>query len=382
MLEWQTELKDPREFMEALKIDLFADEVFVFTPKGDVVSLRRGSTPIDFAYAIHTEVGNHTVGAKVNGAIVSLGYELQMGDRVDIMTNKSSGPSRDWLNIVKTQSARAKIRSYFSKVTRVDDLQRGRDELGKVMRKHGLGLSSSASVRALDAVATDMNYASADDMFAGIGAGKLSAKHVGTKLLKRMAKDGDKTAEKAAAAAVEPEGLPITQPMRPPRSKRHKVGGGVRVVGIDDVLVRLARCCNPVPGDEIVGFVTRGRGVSVHRKDCPNAAELLRSPERIIEVAWDRASASTYQVEIWVEALDRMRLLQDVTAALGESGVNILSASTQTHRDGLTEMRFLFELGNMDQLQTVLKSVLGVPGVFEAHRMLPGEGMGRKRADA
>ena len=378
MLEWQTELKDPREFMEALKIDLFADEVFVFTPKGDVVSLRRGSTPIDFAYAIHTEVGNHTVGAKVNGSIVPLGYELQVGDRVDIMTNKSSSPSRDWLNIVKTQSARAKIRSYFSKVTRVDDLQRGRDELGKVMRKHGLGLSSSASAKALEAVAEDMNYAAADDMLAGIGAGKLSAKQVGTKLLKRMAKEGDKTAEKLAA---EPEGLPPTQPMRPPRSKRQKIGGGVRVVGIDDVLVRLARCCNPVPGDAIVGFVTRGRGVSVHRRDCPNATELLRSPERIIDVEWDRESASTYQVEIWVEALDRMRLLQDVTAALGESGVNILSASAQTHRDGLVEMRFLYELGNMDQLQAVLNTVRGVDGVFEAHRMLPGEGAGRKRSE-
>ncbi len=381
MLEWQTELKDPREFMEALKIDLFEDEVFVFTPKGDVVSLRRGSTPIDFAYAIHTEVGNHTVGAKVNGAIVPLGYELQMGDRVDIMTNKSSGPSRDWLNIVRTSSARSKIRSYFSKVNRVDDLQHGREELGKVMRKHGMGIGSTTAAKALDAVAKDMNYAAADDMLAGIGGGKVSAKQVGTKLLKRMAKDGSKgVAEKTGAEHGEM--LPLTQPMRPPRAKRQKPGGGVKVVGIDDVLVRLAHCCNPVPGDSIVGFVTRGRGVSVHRRDCPNAAELLKSPERIIDVEWDRSSASTYQVEIYIEALDRMRLLQDVTAALGESGVNILAASTQTQRDGIVNMRFLFELGNMDQLQSVLRTVHSIDGVFEARRTLPGETSGQRKAGA
>jgi len=379
MLEWQTELKDPREFMEALKIDLFEDEVFVFTPKGDVVSLRRGSTPIDFAYTIHTEVGNRTVGAKVNGAIVPLGYELQMGDRVEIMTNKSSTPSRDWLNIVRTSSARSKIRSYFSKVNRVDDLQHGREELGKVMRKHGMGIGSSTAAKALEAVAKDMNYASADDMLAGIGGGKLSAKQVGTKLLKRMAKDGQKgVAEKLPGEA--PDMLPLTQPMRPPRSKRQKPGGGVKVVGIDDVLVRLAHCCNPVPGDGIVGFVTRGRGVSVHRRDCPNAVDLLKSPERIIEVEWDRAASSTYQVEIYVEALDRMRLLQDVTAALGESGVNILAASTQTQRDGIVNMRFLFELGNMDQLQSVLRTVHSIDGVFEARRMLPGESSGQRKA--
>ena len=215
MLEWQTELKDPREFMEALKIDLFEEEVFVFTPKGDVISLKRGSTPIDFAYAIHTEVGNHTVGAKVNGSIVPLGYELQMGDRIDILTNKNSSPSRDWLNIVKTSSARSKIRSYFSKVNRVDDLARGREELGKVMRKHGMGIGSSTASKALEVVAKDMNYASADDMLAGIGGGKVSAKQVGTRLLKGMAKEGQKGAAEKLPAEVS-DALPLTQPMRPP----------------------------------------------------------------------------------------------------------------------------------------------------------------------
>ncbi len=376
MLEWQTELKDPREFMEALKIDLFEEEVFVFSPKGDVISLKRGSTPIDFAYAIHTEVGNHCVGAKVNGSIVPLGYELQMGDRIEVLTNKNSKPSRDWLNIVKTSSAKSKIRNFFSKVTREDDLIRGRDELAKVMRKHGLGIGSKAAEKAIDAVAKEMNYAHAEDVLAGIGGGKISAKQVGTKLLKLMAKDGD-------VAKPEPkvEEFPLSQPMIAPKSKRRKQGGGIKVKGIDDVLVRLARCCNPVPGDKIIGFVTRGRGVSVHRLDCPNARELLSAPERIIDVEWDLGTETTYQVEIFIEALDRLRLLQDVTSALAESGVNIIASSTTTHRDGLVDMRFLFETGDLSRLDAVLREVRAVSGVFEARRMLPGEATQKRRGD-
>jgi GTP diphosphokinase / guanosine-3',5'-bis(diphosphate) 3'-diphosphatase len=376
MLEWQTELKDPREFMEALKIDLFEEEVFVFSPKGDVISLKRGSTPIDFAYAIHTEVGNHCVGAKVNGSIVPLGYELQMGDRIEVLTNKNSKPSRDWLNIVKTSSAKSKIRNFFSKVTREDDLIRGRDELAKVMRKHGLGIGSKAAEKAIDAVAKEMNYAHAEDVLAGIGGGKISAKQVGTKLLKLMAKDGD-------VAKPEPkvEEFTLSQPMIAPKSKRRKQGGGIKVKGIDDVLVRLARCCNPVPGDKIIGFVTRGRGVSVHRLDCPNARELLSAPERIIDVEWDLGTDTTYQVEIFIEALDRLRLLQDVTSALAESGVNIIASSTTTHRDGLVDMRFLFETGDLSRLDAVLREVRAVSGVFEARRMLPGEATQKRRGD-
>lgn len=377
MLEWQTELKDPREFMEALKIDLFEDEVFVFTPKGDVVSLRRGSTPIDFAYAIHTEVGHHCVGAKVNGAIVSLGYELQMGDRVDILTNKSSGPSRDWLNIIKTSSARSKIRNYFSKANRVDDLQSGRDELTKILRKQGMGLGSQGMNKALDAVAEEMNYQASDDLLASIGGGKTSPKQVTTKLIKHISKSTGAVKE---AEESTPTLLPTT-PMTPPRAKRRRTQSGVHVKGIDDLLVRLARCCNAVPGDEIVGFVTRGRGVSVHRRDCPNARELLSQQERIIDVEWDIGQASTYQVEIVIEALDRTRLLQDVSIAMADTGVNVLSAAVSTDRQGIATMRFLFELGNMDQLNKVLSTVRVVDGVFEARRMLP-EGSGRKGSGA
>jgi len=373
MLEWQTELKDPREFMEALKIDLFEDEVFVFTPKGDVVSLRKGSTPVDFAYAIHTEVGNHTVGAKVNGSIVPLGYELQMGDRIEIMTNKSTGPSRDWLNIVKTSGARSKIRTYFSKVSRTDDMQRGRDELQKIVRKQGLSISSHAGVKALGHVAKDLNYSEGDDLIAAIGSGKVSAKMVVGRLIKLL------SVEPAGKVEVEPapnELLP-TMPMTPPRSRRRSPTG-VRVKGIDDLLVRLARCCNPVPGDRIVGFVTRGRGVSVHREDCPNARDLLRQQERIIEVEWDTENTTTYQVEIFIEARDRTRLLNEVTAVLAEAGVNVLSANIATDKQGIASMRFLFELGNMEQLGAVLARVRGIEGVFNADRMKPAPPTGRK----
>jgi GTP pyrophosphokinase len=374
MLEWQTELKDPREFMEALKIDLFEDEVFVFTPKGDVVSLRKGSTPIDFAYMIHTEVGHHCVGAKVNGSIVTLDYELQMGDRVDILTNKNSWPSRDWLNIVKTSSARSKIRSYFSRASREDDLVRGKDELGKVLRKQGMHVGANALGKALDLVAKDMNLAEGEDLMAAIGSGKQSPKQVVTKLIKVMAKDGVKP-------VVEPvvEALPVLQPSRAVARRRSSTG--VRVKGIDDVLVRLAHCCNPVPGDSIVGFVTRGRGVSVHRGDCPNARDLVATnPERILEVEWDTGTSTTYQVEILIEALDRTRLLQDVSIALADAGVNVLSAAISTDKQGIAYLRFLFELGHMDQLQRVLNQVKAVEGVFDAQRTMPDSG--KKRGGA
>jgi GTP diphosphokinase / guanosine-3',5'-bis(diphosphate) 3'-diphosphatase len=376
MLEWQTELKDPREFMEALKIDLFEEEVFVFSPKGDVISLKRGSTPIDFAYAIHTEVGNHCVGAKVNGAIVPLGYELQMGDRVEVLTNKKASPSRDWLNIVRTSSAKSKIRNYFSKVTREDDLIRGRDELSKVMRKHGLGIGSKTAEKAIATVSHEMNYAHADDVIAAIGAGKVSAKQVGTKLLKLMAKEGE-------TAKPEPhhEEFTLDKPMTAPRAKRRRTAGGVKVKGLDDALVRLASCCHPVPGDDIIGFVTRGRGVSVHRRDCPNARDLLSTPERIINVEWDLAQVATFQIEIFVEAMDRLRLLQDVTSSLAEQGVNIIASSTTTHRDGLVDMRFLFELGDLSRLDQVLREMRSVDGVFEARRMMPGEATQKKKGD-
>ena len=378
MVDWQDETEDSREFLKSLKMDLDNTEVFVFTPKGEVMSLRAGATPVDFAYAIHTEVGNHCVGAKVNGSIVPLSYKLQVGDRVEILTQKSAMPSRDWLAMVKTPSARSKIRSYFSKASRSDDLQTGRDRLTREMRKHGLGISSAQSMRALKSVAEAMGFKDPDDMFVQLGTGKESAQHVANRLLKILVDKGTEDAEKPSLGmGASSTGIMAPMLTSVKRAKKHEThsSNGIVVKGVDDVLVRLSRCCNPVPGDEILGFVTRGRGVSVHRADCPNAVDLKRSPERIIEVSWEGTpSASTsFQVEIYIEALDRMNLLLDVTRTLSEVGANVLSCTTTTHRDGMVEMRFLFQVSALSVIDRVIKSLGDIDGVFDAHRMVPGQ---------
>ncbi|MCL2332458.1 MAG: bifunctional (p)ppGpp synthetase/guanosine-3',5'-bis(diphosphate) 3'-pyrophosphohydrolase [Actinomycetia bacterium] len=387
MMEWQGETTDSEEFMQALRVDLFEEEVFVFTPKGDVRSLKRGATPLDFAYAIHTEVGSHCVGAKVNGRIVPLAYHLRNGDRVEVLTNKGASPSRDWLDIVATSSARSKIKSWLSKTTRVSDALLGREELKKIMHKHGVSIASKRMEKALDGLAVEMNYATAEDLYAQIGGGKMSARLLGTRLLKYLSQQGLIEAPAAAAEtttrgsrpAVTGE-LTLEAQLPPTRAaRRPKQAGGVRVKGIDDVLVHLAKCCNPVPGDEIVGFVTRGRGVSVHRATCPNCKDLQKNGERFIEVSWDQDARATYHVEVFIQALDRLRLLQDVTMRVAESGVNILSSSTTTHKDGLVDMRFLFEIGEMGNLEGLLRNLRGTEGVFEARRMLPGEQKVTKR---
>ena len=383
MVDWQDETQDSREFLKDLKVDLAPTEVFVFTPKGEVMSLRAGSTPVDFAYAIHTEVGNHCVGAKVNGSIVPLTYELQLGDRVEILTQKSASPSRDWLNLVKTPSARSKIRSYFSKISRSDDLQFGRDKLTREMRKHGLGISSAQSMRAIKTVSEHLGYNDPDDMLVNIGTNKESAQHVANRLLKILVDRGTEADELPGLGASE-----ISTGMLPPmltsvkRPKKHEAhtSNGVVVKGIDDVLVRLSRCCNPVPGDDILGFVTRGRGVSVHRADCPNAQDLMNHPERIIEVSWDGAPSkgTSFKVEVFIEALDRMNLLRDVTVILSEMGANVLSCTTSSHRDGMVEMRFLFQVSDISHIDLVLKKLRSVDGVFDARRMVAGKGSKKK----
>ena len=379
MIDWQDETRDPHEFMNALKVDLSPDEVFVFTPKGEAMSLRMGSTPVDFAYAIHTEVGHHCVGAKVNGSIVPLTYKLQMGDRVEILTQKSAIPSRDWLNLVQTPTARSKIRAYFSKVSRSDDLQMGRDKLMREMRKHGIGISSAQSMRAIKTVSENLGYNDPDDMLVQIGTNKESAQHVANRLLKLLVDRGTEDAEMPGLGAGEMSTgkLPpmLTSVKRPKKHEAH-TSNGVVVKGLNDVLVKLARCCNPVPGDGIIGFVTRGRGVSVHRADCPNAKALLDDPDRIIEVAWDQAptQTTTYKVEMYLEARDRMNLLRDVTAALSDMRVNVLSCSTATHTDDIVEMRFLFTLSDVAQIDSILRRMRSIEGVFEATRLVPKAG--------
>jgi GTP pyrophosphokinase len=303
---------------------------------------------------------------------------------VEILTQKSATPSRGWLNIVKTPSARSKIRGYFSKVTRGDDLQEGRDRLSREMRKHGMGISSAQSTRAIKSVAESLGYKEADDMLVNIGTGKESAQHVTNRLLKLLVDQGTEEASKPdiGQSAMSTGKMPpmITSVARPKRHETHS-SNGIVVKGLDDVLVRLSRCCNPALGDDIIGFVTRGRGVSVHRRDCPNAADLMREPERIIDVEWERASnvAATYRIETHIEALDRMNLLRDVIAALSEAGVNVLVSSTRTDRDGIVRMRFLFEVSDVSQVEGILARIQDVDGVFEARRMFPGEYVGAGR---
>ncbi|MDR2493479.1 MAG: bifunctional (p)ppGpp synthetase/guanosine-3',5'-bis(diphosphate) 3'-pyrophosphohydrolase, partial [Coriobacteriales bacterium] len=375
ILDWADETADPKEFLDSFKHELVSTEVFVFTPKGEVVNLRTGATAIDFAYAIHTEVGNHCVGAKVNGNIVPLSYELQMGDRVEILTQKSSGPSRDWLNIVRTPSARQKIRSYLSRISRGGDILKGHDMLAREMRKHGLGISSSRSVKALRQICEEMGINTTDDLLAQIGAGKHSSKQVANRLLRVLVKQVEEPQPSPAKIAGVPELTTGAFAAVRQRSKEPKSGSsGVVVKGLDDVLVRLSHCCNPVPGDEIIGFVTRGRGVSVHRSNCPNANALRATPERIIDVSWaGHPPARTYNVEIFVEALDRMRLLQDVITTLTSFGVYILGTTTSSHHDGFVEMRLLFEMGEVAQMDNILSELRGVDGVIDARRMLAGD---------
>lgn len=378
MVDWQDETKDSKEFLKSLKTDLDPKEVYVFTPKGKAMSLRFGSTPVDFAYAIHTEVGHHCVGAKVNGSIVPLSYQLQLGDRVEILTQKSATPSRDWLNIIKTPSARSKIRSYFSKISRSDDLQIGRDKLTREMRKHGLGISSAQSTRAIKQVSEALGYKEPDDMLVSIGAGRENPTHVANRLLKILVDRGTEDAEKPSvgmSASATGKMPPMLTSVKRPKKHETHASNGVVVKGIDDVLVRLSRCCNPVPGDKIVGFVTRGRGVSVHRADCPNAQELLQQPERIIDVSWDGEAPSgnaSFKVEILIEALDRMNLLLDVANVLSEYGANILSVSSTTHRDGMADMRFLFQVSDTAVIERILNKLRSIDGVFDARRMMSG----------
>ena len=366
-LDWAAsdEIDDPKEFLHSLKVDLYDQEIFVFTPKGEVMSLRAGATPLDFAYTVHTEVGNHCVGAKVNGVVAPLSHELATGDRVEILTNKNARPSRDWFSIVKTPSARSKIRRYFAAATKDDDAAAGRDALAKELRKRGYGISTQRSTRALTTITEQLNYKHLDDLFAAIGTNKVTVKAIANRVQQIL--------DPAPAAAPDAPPVPHRPPTKVPARKRSN--SGVVVKGSDGgMLVRLAHCCNPVAGDDIVGFITRGRGVSVHRASCPNVKGLMEHPERMIEVEWDSSGDALFQVEIVVECLDRMGLLKDVTIAIGDAGGNILSAATSTDRDGIARLRFLVEISDVSRLDPLLAAVSRVPSVYDARRLMPGEG--------
>jgi GTP diphosphokinase / guanosine-3',5'-bis(diphosphate) 3'-diphosphatase len=360
MMDWLKDMADPREFMDSLKIDLYGGQVFVFTPKGDVVNLPAGATPVDFAYSIHTEVGHRTIGAKVNGKLVPLDYELRTGDTVDILTSKAQGegPSQDWLKFVKTPRARNKIRQWFSRGRREDAMEQGREALQRLMRKQNLPFKRLATAEALDQVAEEMKHANRESLYVAVGEGQVSPQSVVARLSRLL--------------GGTPEGDVTEVPLaRPVKLGKQDVSQGVVVRGLPDVWVRLGRCCTPVPGDKIIGFVTRGQGVSVHRTDCPNVRGLQREPERLIEVTWAEGKPTSFVVAIQVEALDRTRLLSDVATMLSDSHVNILSATSATGRDRITRLRFTFELADIAHLSSVLAAVKRVEGVFDAYRMVP-----------
>ncbi len=364
IVDWQADTVDPLEFLEALKLDLEQDEVYVFTPKGKVLALTAGATPIDFAYAIHTEVGHRCIGAKVNGRLVPLDTRLQSADTVEIVTSKvpSAGPSRDWLQVVASPRARNKIRQWFSRERREDAIENGREELSRALRREGLPAQKLAASGALTQLAASMSYADADGLHAAVGEGHLSARSVAQRLARDL-RGGDY--EEQLPTTVSPTHRGVRQ--RRPGSQ-----AGVFVEGLDDVMVRLSRCCTPVPGDPIVGFVTRGRGVSVHRSDCANAAALAATGgERLIEVEWDRGGSTVVIASVEVLAFDRSRLLADVTRVVSEHHLNIVASATQTTPDRVSRMRFDVELADPGHLDSLVRSLKHLDGVFDAYRLLP-----------
>ncbi|WAU80862.1 RelA/SpoT family protein [Streptomyces sp. Qhu-G9] len=360
LLDWQKETEDPGEFLESLRFDLSRNEVFVFTPKGDVIALPAGATPVDFSYAVHTEVGHRTIGARVNGRLVPLESTLDNGDLVEVFTSKAAGagPSRDWLGFVKSPRARNKIRAWFSKERRDEAIEQGKDSIARAMRKQNLPIQRILTGDSLVTLAHEMRYPDISSLYAAIGEGHVAAQGVVQKLVQALG------GEEAATEEID-ESIP---PARG-RKRRSNADPGVVVKGVDDVWVKLARCCTPVPGDPIMGFVTRGSGVSVHRTDCVNVDSLSREPERILEVEWAPTQSSVFLVAIQVEALDRSRLLSDVTRILSDQHVNILSAAVQTSRDRVATSRFTFEMGDPKHLGHVLKAVRGVEGVYDVYRV-------------
>jgi len=364
LLDWQSEISDPGEFLDSLRFEISAQEVYVFTPTGSVVALPAGSTAVDFAYAVHTEVGHHCIGGRVNGRLVPLESSLENGDVVEILTSKAegAGPSRDWLTFVRSPRARNKIRQWFSKERREEAIDVGKDAIAKAMRKQGLPLQRLMTHDSLTGLASELRYPDISSLYAAVGDGHVSAQHVVTRLVAHLGGQAGAT-DDLAEATTPSSGLP-----------HHRTGDpGVVVVGTADVWVKLARCCTPVPGDPIMGFVTRGRGVSVHRSDCTNAESLLSQPDRLIEVEWAPSAASVFLVQLQVEALDRNALLSDVTRVLSDQHVNILSATVHTSRDRVALSRFTFEMGDPGHLEHVIQAVRKIDGVFDVYRITGGK---------
>jgi GTP diphosphokinase / guanosine-3',5'-bis(diphosphate) 3'-diphosphatase len=365
MLDWQKELSDPQEFMDTLRTDLFEDEVYVFTPKGEVKSLAAGATPLDFAYEVHTEIGHRCVGARVNGKIVPLHCELRSGDIVEILTAKRErGPSRDWLAMVKTTRARNKIKAWFKAESRQDTEHTGRDLLQEHLRKQGLPAQKITGSALLADVIREMGYRKADDFYMALGAAKVSPKVVVNKVMQRL-KQGE-------AADGEDTGAELLRVGRGRRRPTKSSGQyGIEVEGVEDVMLRLAKCCRPVPGDEIVGYISLGRGITIHRKDCPNAAVLRRDPERFTNVSWAGERSTSFVVEIQIDAWDRHRLLEDLSRAFSESGANILEARCLS-MGPMVKNRFVVEVADTHGLKGAITRLRNIDSVFDAYRVTPG----------
>jgi len=362
LVDWQRETEDPAEFLDSLRFDLGGAEVYVFTPKGEVIALPQNATPVDFAYAIHTEVGHRTIGARVNGRLVALESKLSNGDTVEIFTSKAqdASPSRDWLGFVQSARARNKIRHWFSKERREAAAESGKTAIARMMRKQGLPLQRLATADALNAIATELRYTDLSALYAAVGEGHVSAQSVVAKLIKSAGGIAGAQEDLAEATVV----------TRAPRTAPPAGDSGVVVEGAADVWARLSKCCTPVPGDQISGFVTRGNGVSVHRADCVNLSHLLESqPERLVNVRWSPREGSQFLVGIQVEALDRTGLLSDVTRSISDQHVNILSATVTTTRDRVAFSRFTFEMGDPKHLAAVLRAVRAIDGVYDVYRV-------------
>jgi GTP diphosphokinase / guanosine-3',5'-bis(diphosphate) 3'-diphosphatase len=369
LLDWQQDFSgDPKEFMETLKVDLFEDEVFVFTPKGEVKSLAAGATPLDFAYEIHTDVGHRCVGAKVNGKIVPLSYQLRSGDIVEVLTSKRErGPSRDWLALVKTTRARNKIKAWFKAESRRDTEHTGRELLQEHLKRQGLPAQKLVGSPLLADVIREMGFRKADDFYIALGGAKISGKVVVNKVMQRL-KQGE-TAESEPTAADDLLKTSRRRSRPTTLSSRY----GISVEGIDEVMLRLAKCCRPVPGDPIVGYISLGRGITIHREDCPNVAVLKKDPERFTEVSWDGDAETAFRVEIEVDGWDRHRLLEDMSRTFAEAGINILDARcTVSHP--MVRNRFVVEVGDTRSLDHAINRLRNIESVFDAYRVTPGSG--------
>ncbi len=365
LLEWQQDLRDPREFMETVRLDVLTDEVFVFTPRGDVIDLPAGSTPIDFAYRVHTEVGHRCIGARVNNKMVPLETKLNNGDIVEIITSKQGGPSRDWLNIVASNETKNKIRQWFKKEKREENIAKGREMLEKESKRLGFELSELSKGDRLEEVAKKLNWGSADDLVAALGYGGQSLPGVMTKLVEAY--------RKAQRAAAPPDIATIIGEIKPKKTKR-KSSHGVLVKGEAGVMVRLARCCNPVPGDEIVGYITRGRGVSVHRTDCPNLFGSREEFERMIEVEWDIAPDSLYRVPIEIACVDRAGILSEILMQASEAKINVSSVNAKTHKTKMATIYLSLEISSLNQLEIIMNKIRRVKDVYSVQRASPTVG--------